>query len=211
MSFINLLSTGEKGIRGQRGPRGLDSTEQGPTGLTGDQGPIGLTGDQGPIGLTGDPGVAGDDGVAGADGSIGNTGPQGQTCAAGTNAGNNPTFETVDVGTLDCSTLKRNGFNILQSIRIQLNYTWRDIPGIGNKFTGIVVLTSALDNLSCGTFVVSNSSSSQGGSATALSVQSDDSDSAKKVRLGYVNGVLKATKENEGYYQIYHVSFFGYH
>jgi len=200
MSFINKLSThkGETGEKGQRGPRGYDSTEQGPTGLTG------LTGAAGPIG---------DPGVDGADGSIGNTGPQGETGPQGTNAGQNPSFQSVDVEFLDCgNSLKNNGNEILQSTTIQLNNGWRDIPGIGNIFTGIVVLTAALDNLSCGTFAVSNNSTTNNtGSVTELSVQSDFNDPSKQVRLGYVGGELKATKDNEGGYQIYSVSYFGYH
>jgi len=172
MRFINSLSTskGETGERGLRGPRGLESTEQGPRGLTGE------TGDTGP---QGDTGLTGDDGA---------TGPQGDTGPQGTNAGQNPTFQSVDVETLDCGNFKNDGNNILQSTTIQLINGWRDIYGIGNRFTGLVVLTAASDNLSCGAFAVSNSSTSQGGSATALSVQSHDSDSTKKVRLGYVNG-----------------------
>ena len=93
-----------------------------------------------------------------------------------------------------------------------MNNGWRDIPGIGNKFTGIVVLTAASDNLSCGTFAVSNSSTTNNsGLVTELSVHGDFLDSSKRVRLGYVGGELKATKDNEGGYQIYHVSFFGFH
>ena len=121
MSFINSLSTskGETGEKGQRGPRGYESTEQGPKGDTGDTGPIGLTGN------------TGDQGVAGADGR---------------NAGNTPTFETVDVETLNFeNSLKNNGNKILQSTSIQLNNSWRDIPDIGNRFTGIVVLTPEND------------------------------------------------------------------
>jgi len=204
MSFINSLSSGEKGIRGQRGPRGLDSTEQGPTGLTG------LTGDTGPTGLTGEKGNTGNPGVAGNDGSVGNTGPQGPQ---GTNAGNNPTFQSVDVETLNFeNSLKNNGNKILQSTSMQLNSSWRDIPDIGNRFTGIVTLTPEEDNLSCGTFAVSNSSSTNNsGLVSDLSVQSDFYDSSKTVRLGYVGGELKATKDNEGYYQRYNVSYFGFH
>jgi len=170
MSFINKLveSKGETGARGLRGPRGLDSTEQGPKGDPGDTGPVGLTGI---TGNTGDPGVAGDDG------SVGNTGPQGPQ---GTNAGPNPTFQSVDVGTLNFeNSLKNNGNKILQSTSIQLNNGWRDIPDIGNRFTGIVILTAALDNLSCGTFAVSNSSTTNNsGLVTELSVQSDFYDSS---------------------------------
>ena len=118
----------------------------------------------------------------------------------------------MDVEILDCgNSSKNNGNNVLSSTTIQLNNSWRDIYGIGNKFTGIVILTASSNNLSCGTFAVSNSSTSQGGSATSLSVQSDDSDSSKIVRLGYVGGQLKATKDNEGMYQSYNVSFSGYH
>ena len=168
------------------------STSNGETGEKGQRGPRGYEStEQGPMGLTGA------------------KGDQGETGEAGTNAGQNPSFQCVDVETLDCGTLKNNGNKILQSTSIQLNNSWRDIPDIGNIFTGIVVLTS--DNLSCGTFAVSNSSSSQGGSVTELSVQSDDSDSTKRVKLGYVGGILKATKENEGMYQIYNVSYFGFH
>jgi hypothetical protein len=73
-------------------------------------------------------------------------------------------------------------------------------------------LTSASGNLSCGTFAVSNSSTTNNsGLVTELSVQSDFYDYSKKVRLGYVGGELKATKDNEGGYQIYHVSLFGNH
>ena len=181
MSFFNSLST-SKGETGEKGQRGPRGYE------STEQGPKGDTGAGGLTGAKGDPG------------------------ADGNNAGPNPTFESVDVETLNFeNSLKNNGNKILQSTSIQLNSSWRDIPDIGNRFTGIVTLTSASDNLSCGTFAVSNSSSSQGGSVTALSVQSDDSDSSKIVRLGYVGGQLKAAKDNEGMYQIYNVSFFGYH
>jgi len=194
MSFINSLSTskGETGERGLRGPRGLESTEQGPRGLTG---------------------LTGADGIAGPKGDDGMTGPQGDTGMAGTNGGQNPSFQSVDVEFLDCgNSLKNNGNNILQSTTIQLNNSWREIYGIGTKFTGLVVLTAASDNLSCGTFAVSNSSvANNSGSVTELSVQSDFYNSSKKVRLDYVGGELKATKDNEGMYQIYNVSFFGNH
>jgi len=190
MSFINSLSSGENGIRGQRGPRGDP-------------------GDTGPVGLTGITGNTGNPGVAGNDGSVGNTGPQGPQ---GTNAGPNPTFTSVDVETIDCEYFKNNGNNILQSTTISLNNGWRDIYGICNRFTGLVVLTPEEDNLSCGTFAVSNSSSTNNsGLVTELSVQSDFYDSSKKVRLGYAGGELKVTKDNEGYYQRYNVSYFGYH
>jgi hypothetical protein len=191
MSFINSLSSGEKGIRGQRGARGDP-------------------GDTGPIGLTGNTGNTGDPGVDGNDGSVGNTGPQGPQ---GTNAGPNPTFTSVDVETLNFeNSLKNNGNKILQSTSMQLNSSWRDIPDIGNRFTGIVTLTPQNDNLSCGTFAVSNSSTTNNsGLVNELSVQGDDSDSTKRVRLGYVGGILKATKDNEGGYQIYNVSYFGFH
>ena len=195
MSFINSLSTGGKGIKGQRGP----------TSLTCDRGPIGLTGESGDPGETG---LTGDPGPRGIAGSVGNTGPQGPQ---GTNAGPDPEFVSIDCTTLNCTTFKNNGYKILQSTFIQLNNGWRDITGIGNRFAGIVVLTSESDNLSCGTFVVSNTSSSQAGSVTPLSVQGDDSDSSKKVALGYVDGVLKATKTNQGLYQNYRVSCFGFH
>ena len=130
MSFINSLSTcrGETGERGPRGPRGLESTEQGPQGLTG------------ATGNTGDTGLAGEDGA---------TGPQGDTGPQGNNAGQNPSFQSVDVEELDCgNSLKNNGNNILRSTTIQLNNSWRDIYGIGNKFTGIVILTASSNNLS---------------------------------------------------------------
>ena len=153
MSFINKLveSTGETGERGLRGPRGLESTEQGPKGDPGDTGPIGLTGE------------------------TGETGPTGETVPTG----QDPSFQSVDVKTLDCESFKNNGNNILQSTTIQLNNGWRDIPDIGNRFTGIVILTSAMDNLSCGTFAVSNSSTTNNsGLVTELSVQSDFYDSS---------------------------------
>jgi len=123
-----------------------------------------------------------------------------------------PPFK-VDVETLNFeNSLKNNGNKILQSTSIQLNNGWRDIPDIGNRFTGIVVLTPENDNLSCGTFAVSNSSSTNNsGLVTELSVQGDFLDSSKRVKLGYVGGELKATKENEGMYQIYNVSYFGFH
>jgi len=173
------------------------STNKGETGDRGERGERGETGARGIIGITGNTGAKGDQGAAGTDGN---------------NAGPNPSFESVDVETLNFeNSLKNDGNKILQSTSIQLNSTWRDIPDIGNRFTGIVTLTPQNDNLSCGTFAVSNSSSSQGGSVTELSVQSDDSDSTKRVKLGYVSGELKATKDNEGGYQIYNVSYFGFH
>jgi len=181
MSFINSLST-SKGEIGERGERG----ERGETGA------------RGIIGITGNTGAKGDQGVAGTDGN---------------NAGPNPTFTSVDVETLNFeNSLKNNGNKILQSTSIQLNSTWRDIPDIGNRFTGIVTLTPQNDNLSCGTFAVSNSSTTNNsGMVNELSVQGDDSDSTKRVKLGYVGGELKATKDNEGGYQIYNVSYFGFH
>jgi hypothetical protein len=181
MSFINSLST-SKGEIGERGERG----ERGETGA------------RGIIGITGNTGAKGDQGVAGTDGN---------------NAGPNPTFTSVDVETLNFeNSLKNNGNKILQSTSIQLNSTWRDIPDIGNRFTGIVTLTPQNDNLSCGTFAVSNSSTTNNsGMVNELSVQGDFYDSTKRVRLGYVSGILKATKDNEGGYQIYNVSYFGFH
>ena len=181
MSFINSLST-SKGEPGEKGQRGPRGYE------STEQGPKGDTGADGLTGAKGSPGTDGN------------------------NAGPNPTFTSVDVETLNFeNSLKNNGNKILQSTSMQLNSTWRDIPDIGNRFTGIVTLTPQNDNLSCGTFAVSNSSSSQGGSVNELSVQSDDSDSTKRVKLGYVSGELKATKDNEGGYQIYNVSYFGFH
>ena len=181
MSFINSLST-NKGETGDRGERG----ERGETGA------------RGIIGITGNTGAKGDQGAAGTDGN---------------NAGPNPSFESVDVETLKFeNSLKNNGNKILQSTSIQLNSTWRDIPDIGNRFTGIVTLTPQNDNLSCGTFAVSNSSSTNNsGMVNELSVQGDFYDSTKRVRLGYVSGELKATKDNEGGYQMYNVSYFGFH
>ena len=181
MSFINSLST-NKGETGDRGERG----ERGETGA------------RGIIGITGNTGAKGDQGAAGSDGN---------------NAGDNPTFTSVDVETLNFeNSLKDNGNKILQSTSMQLNSSWRDIPDIGNRFTGIVTLTPQNDNLSCGTFAVSNSSSTNNsGMVNELSVQGDFYDSSKRVRLGYVGGELKATKDNEGGYQIYNVSYFGFH
>jgi len=181
MSFINSLST-NKGETGERGERG----ERGETGA------------RGIIGITGNTGAKGDQGVAGVDGN---------------NAGPNPTFTSVDVETLNFeNSLKNNGNKILQSTSMQLNSTWRDIPDIGNRFTGLVTLTPQNDNLSCGTFAVSNSSTTNNsGMVNELSVQGDFYDSSKRVRLGYVGGELKATKDNEGGYQIYNVSNFGFH
>ena len=182
MSFINSLSSGEKGLRGAKGE----------------------TGSRGIIGITGNTGSKGDQGAAGTDGTDGTD---------GNNAGDNPTFTSVDVETLNFeNSLKNNGNKILQSTSMQLNSSWRDIPDIGNRFTGIVTLTPQNDNLSCGTFAVSNSSTTNNsGLVNELSVQGDDSDSTKRVRLGYVGGILKATKDNEGGYQIYNVSYFGFH
>ena len=119
----------------------------------------------------------------------------------------------MDVGTLDFgNSLKNNGNNILRCSGIQLNNSWRDIGGIGTKFTGIVVITALGNNLSRGTFAVSNSRDGQsGGYVKALSVQGDYSDANKLVGLAYVGGELKATKANEGMYQRYAVCFFGYH
>jgi len=181
MSFINSLST-SKGETGDRGERG----ERGETGA------------RGIIGITGNTGAKGDQGSPGVDGN---------------NAGDNPTFTSVDVETLNFeNSLKNNGNKILQSTSMQLNSSWRDIPDIGNRFTGIVTLTPQNDNLSCGTFAVSNSSTTNNsGMVNELSVQGDFYDSTKRVRLGYVSGILKATKDNEGGYQIYNVSYFGFH
>jgi hypothetical protein len=181
MSFINSLSSGEKGIRGARGE----------------------TGSRGIIGITGNTGAKGDQGAAGTDGTDGTD---------GNNAGDNPTFTSVDVETIDCEYFKNNGNNILQSTTISLNNGWSDIYGIGNRFTGLVVLTPEDDNLSCGTFAVSNSSSTNNsGMVNELSVQGDFYDSNKRIRLDYVGGELKATKDNEGGYQRYNVSYFGFH
>ena len=182
MSFINSLST-SKGEPGEKGQRGPRGYE------STEQGPKGDTGADGLTGAKGDPGTDGN------------------------NAGDNPTFTSVDVETLNFeNSLKNNGNKILQSTSMQLNSTWRDIPDIGNRFTGIVTLTPQNDNLSCGTFAVSNSSSTNNsGMVNELSVQGDDSDSSNRVRLGYVGGELKATKDNEGGYQIYNVSYFGFH
>ena len=155
MSFINSLNAnkGETGDRGERGERGE----------TGARGIIGITGNTGPTG------------AAGADGYVGNTRPQGPQ---GTNAGPDPTFTSVDVGTLNFDNSLKNNGNKLQSTSMQLNSTWRDIPDIGNRFTGIVVLRAENDNLSCGTFAVSNSSSTNNsGLVTELSVQGDFLDS----------------------------------
>jgi hypothetical protein len=168
-------------------------------------------------GETGERGLRGPRGLEsteqGPTGPTGLKGPQGPQGAAGANAGQNPSFQSVDLEFLNCAnSLKNNGNKILQSTTIQLNNSWRDIPGICNRFTGIVILTSASDNLSCGTFAVSNSSTTNNsGLVTELSVQGDFLDSSKRVRLGYVGGELKATKDNEGMYQIYNVSYFGYH
>ena len=165
MSFINSLST-SKGETGEKGQRGPRGYE------STEQGPKGDTGVDGLTGAKGDPGVDGN------------------------NAGNNPTFESVDVETLNFdNSLKNNGNKILQSTSMQLNSTWRDIPDIGNRFTGLVTLTPENDNLSCGTFAVSNSSTTNNsGLVTELSVQGDDSDSTKRVRLGYVGGIFDREK-----------------
>ena len=156
MSFINSLST-SKGETGEKGQRGPRGYE------STEQGPKGDTGADGLTGAKGDRGVDGN------------------------NAGPNPSFQSVDVETLNFeNSLKHNGNKILQSTSMQLNNSWRDIPDIGNRFTGIVILTAALDNLSCGTFAVSNSSSTNNsGLVTELSVQSDFYDSSKKLRLGW--------------------------
>jgi hypothetical protein len=170
------------------------------SGEKGIRGARGETGSRGIIGITGNTGAKGDQGAAGTDGTDGN------------NAGDNPTFTSVDVETIDCEYFKNNGNNILQSTTISLNNGWSDIYGIGNRFTGLVVLTPEDDNLSCGTFAVSNSSSTNNsGMVNELSVQGDFYDSNKRVRLDYVGGILKATKDNEGGYQRYNVSYFGFH
>ena len=203
-------SRGERGERGPRGERGLESTERGPRGIAGE---TGNTGDTGLAGKDADDGATGEAGEDGATGPQGDTGPRGYTGPQGTNAGQNPSFESVDVGTLDFeNSLKNNDNKILRCTGIQLNNSWRDIGGIGTKFTGIVVITALGNNLSCGTFAVSNSRDGQGGGyVKALSVQGDYSDSNKFVGLAYVGGELKATKANEGMYQRYAVCFFGYH
>ena len=192
MSFINSLSSGEKGIRGARGDPGID----------------GATGTAGTAGTAGADGADGADGAAGVRGYRGYTGDTG---AAGTNAGPDPTFSSVDVGTIDCETFKNNGYKILDVIFMQLNYDWHVVPDIGNRFTGLVTVTSELDNLSCGTFVISNTNSSQGGIITELYVKPDDADANIKVRLQYFSNVLKITKNNDGYYQKYRVTCFGFH
>ena len=118
----------------------------------------------------------------------------------------------MDVETLNCgNSLKNNGNNILRSSGIQLNNSWRDITGIGTRFTGLVVITAVRNNMSCGVFAVSKNSDSVGGIVQTLSIQGDYSDSSKRVGLDYVGGELKATKVNEGMYQNYVVSFFGFH
>jgi len=118
MSFINSLST-SKGETGEKGQRGPRGYE------STEQGPKGDTGADGLTGAKGDPGTDGN------------------------NAGPNPTFESVDVETLNFeNSLKNNGNKILQSTSMQLNSTWRDIPDIGNRFTGLVTLTPQNDNLS---------------------------------------------------------------
>ena len=114
----------------------------------------------------------------------------------------------MDVETLNCgNSLKNNGNNILRSCGIQLNNSWRGITGI----TGLVVIAAVRNNMSCGVFAVSNNSDSVGGIVQTLSIQGDYSDNSKRVGLDYVGGQLKATKVNEGMYQNYVVSFFGFH
>jgi len=86
---------------------------RGETGDRGERGERGETGARGIIGITGNTGAKGDQGVAGTDGN---------------NAGDNPSFESVDVETLNFeNSLKNNGNKILQSTSIQLNSSWRDV------------------------------------------------------------------------------------
>ena len=210
MSFINSLSTsgGKDGKRGERG-------ERGERGIAGERGNTGDTGSAGTDAVDGATGEAGEDGATGPQGDNGpqgGTGPQGDTGPQGTNAGPDPTFDSVDVGSFNCgNSLKNNGYTTLRSNGIQLINFDRDIPEIGRKFTGIVILSALGNDLSSGVFAVSNNSNSVVGHIKVLSIQGDYSDSNKRFGLKYVNGTLMATKYNTDKYQRYVVSFFGYH
>jgi hypothetical protein len=204
MSSINSLSTtGERGIAGQDAEDGAD----GATGPQGNNGANGATGPQGNNGANGATGPQGNNGANGATGPRGYTGPQGN------NAGPNPTFDNVTVNnSFSCgNSLRNNGFRTLRTDGIQLNYHERDIPEIGRKFTGIVVLSALGNDHSSGVFAVSNNSNSVGGYINELTIQGDYSDHNKRVGLRYVDGTLMATKYNTPNYQRYTVSYFGFH
>ena len=204
---------GTDGIDGVDGNNGSDGID----GNNGSDGIDGNNGIEGPRGYTGQRGAAGEAGEDGKDsttqGPRGYTGQRGARGAQGNNAGPNPTFDNVTVnGTFNCgNSLKNNGYTTLRSNGIQLNYFDREIPEIGRKFTGIIVLSALGNDKSSGVFSVANNSYSVGGVIKTLSIQSDYSDGKRNVGLKYVNGELKATKYNTGNYERYAVSFFGYH
>ena len=120
---------------------------------SGTVGPRGYTGERGLSGIRGENGIRGNDGLQG---------PRGYE---GTNAGPNPTFDSVNVsGTVSCgNSLRMRGFRTLRTNGIQLNYFERDNDEIGRKFTGIVVLSALSNDHSSGVFAVSNNSNSVGG------------------------------------------------
>ena len=213
MSFINSLSTsGINGIPGRNGVDGINGVAgaDGDHGIHGVDGADGANGIQGVDGADGADGATGPRGNNGANGANGTTGPQGPQ---GNNAGPNPTFDNVTVNnSFSCGdSLRNNGFRTLRTDGIQLNYYERDIPEIGRKFTGIVVLSALGNDHSSGVFAVSNNSNSVGGYINELTIQGDYSDHNKRVGLRYVDGTLMATKYNTPNYQRYTVSYFGFH
>ena len=214
MSFINSLSTGngEGGINGVDGAR-VVAGDDGADGIHGVDGVDGVDGAQGQQGLQGNNGIHGVDGVDGADGADGAQGQQ------GTNAGSDPSFNSVTVaadlnvnGNFNCNhSLQNNGYNTTRSGFHQLNNTWRDIEGIGRKFTGIVVISAMGNDLSSGVFAVANNSNSVNGVVKNLSVQGDYYDDSIRVAVGFNGGVLQAIRYKDGYYKKYIISFFGFH
>ena len=164
MSFINSLSSsgsGTVGPRGYTGERGLSGI-RGENGIRGNDGSDGIRGENGIRGNDGSDGIRGENGIRGNDGNDGLQGPRGYE---GTNAGPNPTFDSVNVsGTVSCgNSLRMRGFRTLRTNGIQLNYFERDNDEIGRKFTGIVVLSALSNDHSSGVFAVSNNSNSVGG------------------------------------------------
>ena len=209
MSFINSLSTSSNGAPGI----------QGLPGIPGIQGNDGDDGERGADGIDGEVGADGIDGAVGAAGSAGNDGPRGyrgytgDTGSAGTNAGPNPTFDNVTVNyEFRCGrSLINNGYRTLRTNAIDLDSNLTNIPEIGRKFTGIVVISALGNDQSSAVFAVSNNSNSVNGDWTLLSVQGDYYDANRQVRLAFQYGELKAYKNGTKNKQRYTISFFGYH
>ena len=94
---------------------------------------------------------------------------------------------------------------------IELDSNLRNIPEIGRKFTGIVVISALGNDQSSAVFAVSNNSNSVNGDWKLLSVQGDYYNAHTQVRVTYSNGTLMAYKNNTPNKQRYTVSYFGYH